>query len=351
MQWLIPVRRVEFTGPTGWADLRKLVEAEAKATALIPIREPIQVMIRPDTGVTAGDGLRVNAEAFSQLCYLLSGGLFRNFANVYELSEKPNPERQAGVLKAYNAMMTISFERVIGHRFVVDKNTKCALGIVGSKYQFVPNVRLVQETNPWLTGVTKPAYKLISARMRNRDLRVIMVRKDEAVKDQGIPYAQGLAMFNSETTKRAVFLPQLCFDGETGSFSMENDSKTNRLIHRKRKGFAALLSDVIRDSINHELQLQDWLSSIRILRRTPIRPAHASAQVAASVERRLAAKDIGSAAIDLVLRYLTEASGDGVPTKWMLYRALVMAAESFGDSERVLRQLAYGVLEKANVRN
>lgn len=346
----MPIRRAEFQGPNGWTRLRQLLEYESKNTRLVPIREAADVMFHQETGLTATGHFRVNTEAFSQLCYLISGGLYRNFANVFELSEKPIAVRQAGILRAYNSLMSISFDRVRNHRYVLDAAQNCVVGVVGPKYEFVPNVRLVQESNPWLTGIVKPSYKLLSAKLRNRDLRVILVRKEQAMADRGIRYAQGMAMYNSETTKRAVFLPQLLFDAETNSFSMEGETRVNRLIHRKRKNFANLLSDVIRGAVTYDLLLSEWVAGIRILRRTPIKPGASNAQVVGIVERRLTAKDISSGTIDMVLRLISEAGPDDVPTRWQLYRALIMAADKFGESERVLRQLAFSILSKANTR-
>ncbi len=340
MWFLQPIRKHVFRGPQCFAQMSALVAHQAKNTKLVRIATPIDVDINPNTGKTVS-GLTFNITAFQQLCGALSAGLYPLLADVWaksHLSELDKKRRFALVLRA--SLDSIGKE-LVGHRLVVDSQTSEVVGVVGRKYKFVANGEILGSLTRHFAETG--SYRSVSATLNNRDVLLVGVRKTEVKRVADIEFRQGVAIYNSETTRQAIYAPQLIFDSVSQTYSMQGQSESNRMIHRSKKNFAIFLDDLLQGAVKHDSLLDKVVASQRQLVSQPLCDRSNRPKVLTELAKKLKEREIGARSIEIVTHALTQVDR---ATHWDLYRSLLLAASRTLGSDRAIRMTAFHMLIK-----
>lgn len=311
-----------------------MCESDERSTEVIPINQASQVLIHPESGKLVNGGYEFNTEAFRQICTTIGGNLNGVLSTVWRGSgDKPVVKREA-LLKVYNNLARLRLGELTKYRLVVDTTSREVVGVVSRKYQRVPNLLLLQETWP---GVSEK-FVAVQAAMENRDLFLLLRRTDSSVKGGDGVWAQGIALYNSETSRRAIYVPRVVYDSGTKSYSLAAESKTNRLVHRKSKGFHQILDSVLQTAIQQPVMTK-LIAAASGWRSQPASPGGGAAKTVLKLQRYLLARGFSTAVVDHILQQLRGDDSKGISRR-QVYSAVLTTADQSVSSSRSLRILA-----------
>lgn len=342
MEFVVPSRRLSFVRGQ-FADLLTTCEEDARATEIIRVDELGLVALHPQTGRTVSGGLQYNKDAFRQVCAILSGGLNACLITAERETGLPAKDSRSCVIRAFNNFCRLGEDRIRRYKLVVDRRNGEIVGLIGLKYRRVANAEIVRTVGPFLAARHPSQHVFIRADVRNRDLFSLFAKPTTVRGESQVDWVEGLAVFNSETTKRAVALPSALLDSRTGGFSSQPEDETNRLIHRKRKGFDQLLHQLVVDAFNRQSWLPDLCPKIRALAKQthdvgpPLEALHKRCQLF------LASSDVGPILTERVVRAIKHGDRRGT-TSLDFYFALLTVADESMSAARQLRTLAYSIL-------
>lgn len=340
MWFLKPTAKLEFHGITAFELLLNETSKQTKATQLVRIDELSQLIVN-ESGLSA-DGLSWTTAAFQQLCVKVSGGLFSMLASLWADSDLPQADRARAFLRIYHNSVSMVKSKLIGLRLVVDKVEKLIVGVVGGRYKFVANSELLRMVHKQFAS--SGDYRSFYASLNHRDMCLIGASKSLFRRDSDIVFRQGVAIFNSETTRQAVYVPQLIFDSVSGGYSVEPVTTKNRLVHRPKRGFAQELDATVSSAMHCKTGIEQAVDGYkRCAGELLWRSGEEKAVRLPGILAMLRDKEIGALAINTVNRSL---EGLRSASLWDLYQSLVVTAAT-GRSERILRVNAYKLLHKA----
>ena len=216
---------------------------------------------------------------------------------------------------------------------------KIVVGVVGRKYKYVSNFELLSMIKRNFDGDGK--FQAYYGQLRNRDICLLAVCKPVVKKLDGVSFRQGVGLFNSETTRQAIYVPRLVFDSISGTYSQQPATADNRLIHRSKKGFAETLDSVVTSAYVDKDQLDDVASGFSVCnsRRLWTDSEHRTKVILALVES-LRDREVGVIGLNSVRSMLESRK---VASLWDLYQSMVCTAAA-GRSERSLRVCAFKLL-------
>lgn len=336
MDWLIKPRRLEFRGRGSFREINQLCNDDEVAKQFVPISDITQVALSPESGTTPGGRLRFNTQAFRQICSVVGGNLSGTLQTAWKQSAERDEVKRRLLLKAYNNLVKAQMETLLKYKLVVDHMSHEIVGIVGAKYQVVTNLELLQ---PCAVVVKSGQYIPVYARMDNRDMFVLMLRPDTAAEGLDGRWTQGVSIFNSETTNLAVFLPQTFSDNRTRSYSFEEESHTNKLIHRKKKGFHQQLDAVVQAALQHTVLTPEIVQDAA-WRLSPIFPGQSRAVAVAKIKSQLVREGFGLAVVERVIFLIGEDQTSEIITRRMVYSVLLQVADEAIQVSRALRLFA-----------
>lgn len=340
MWFLKPIQTQEFSGAESFSEIRNLIISNHNRTSIVPLDNPSDCNINSDSGLTV-KGFRFNVAAFQQMCQNIASGLYSVLFNLWSDSQLPEDQKNKLLLNIYRSAIQLSGRSITKYKFVVDFSKMEIVGVVGRKYKFVPNTEIIKSIQTYFNKGGD--YVSIKATMRNRDLQIVAIRKGMQKRLGDIEFRQGVAIFNSETTRQAIYLPQLVFDSQSKSYSMEAADKENRLIHRAKKRFSQILAGVIDSAIHSASILDKCADNYTKLSRQVICDRSNTSDFLLKYQKSLQRYDITSvSASDVVNRLKTLE----YVTHWDLYKSLVISANTMRSSERQLRLLAFEILNK-----
>jgi len=335
-------RKLSFAGRASLQELRLVCEADERHTEIISVGRPAQVLLHPDTGMTAAEGLRFNAPAFRQVCQVVGGNLNGVLAGIWSESKSPDALKRDTLLRVFNNILKLRFESLLKYQLVVDQAAGEIVGLVSRKYQRVPNVELLSEVVAAASGT----YQVVQARVDNRDMFVLFSRSGSAVAAADGTWSQGLAVYNSETSKRAVHLPLAVFDSVTKSYCLEAETKSNRLIHRKSKGFHQTLDAVVQTAVRRDGVVGPLVSASSVgWRSGSVIHGVTKLQALQKIKRGLVSKGFSATVIERVAHLLGSADIPSI-TRRSLYISLLTVADESVSSSRLLRVFASTLLSK-----
>lgn len=339
MHWLARPRVVALDNQTSFSALIKLCKSDEASTVLDRIEDRQQLLLHPVAGKTTC-GYTFTAPAFRQVCAELAGGSYAVLRSLLEEAPENDRKAAAAVLQIYNSMVRIAGNRLHGYSYVKDKSKGVIVGVVGRKYKFVSNYELLSNVATYFRG-NRLRYKIVKGRFWNRDLFMLCLSNRDPVNCGPMHLLEGVSIYNSETTKNAIFIPRVLFDSETTSYSQEPETKQNRLIHRRKKNFGQSLQEVASYSFKAG-------SLVEELRETCLR--RLSETVCPAEKNKLAAQYWTNELLKLQLNALPVSHAvsvfkrDELVTRWDFYKSLVRAATDFHSSERQLRTVAFQYL-------
>lgn len=132
------------------------LEAQAKATELISIRTPQQIMFNSKGYL--GDNLRFSAPALPSVCGLLVQGLSQMTKSLCSGRGKTQEDAEPELaLQIYNDLVKRRFKRVAGRLLVVDKRTGTVDGVISERYAYLSNAELFERTQEFIRKAPQPA--------------------------------------------------------------------------------------------------------------------------------------------------------------------------------------------------
>lgn len=340
MNFLSPVRSKSFHGSDDFADLMDLVQGDEMFTKPVFISNMQQLLLRPQTGRTVTDNWQFSRVAFQQLCRIISGGLYRTLIDCYSKTESPSRQRQDTVIRVYNNLLNLRFSKLPRLRVFIDTRTREVVGVVSGSYQFVSNHDVLLH---FAYGVKQKRLKFVEAKIQHREMFSLFERTDPPLHLRAIDWRTGVAAINSESSRLAIHVPQAVFDSKTGSFSLEPATKTNRIVHRKKKRFLEDLDGIISDSISRK----EVGSLIQQSIRSPatwsrVRPSGKSDQWNRRFRQQLTDAGVASKLIDAVLEYAFGTKPGA--NRFDLYSAMLSVADMSFSGGRPLRFCAYRLM-------
>lgn len=344
MRWLVPVRRKRYAVSEGFSQLLTDCRADAKHTELVPVRRLTDLLVHPTAYQTAA-GYRFNVSAFRQVAGLLCGGLPTVLFGLLSSTTASIDEAEAGVLRIYNQAVKLMGGVAVNHRLVLDKRSGHVVGLVGRSYKYVPNAEILNLASKYFKQAY-PSYAMMRAELVNRELFLLATRKEAGVRHDGVEFRQGLAVYNSETTKRAIFTPRVLFDSSTKSYSHEPESKDNRMIHRRRKQFAVQLEGQITAAFQGGAFLEEAVQRYRDTMKIALSPVDKQDAVIQSISMRLVSQKLNALPVERVIASLRQVRE---LTRWEVYRSMVTVAGEFRSTERQLRMAAFRFLIKGTL--
>ncbi len=344
MQWLLPIRRRTYEGADGFGRLLADSEADAKYVSLVPITSTAELLIHPTAFKTVA-GYRFNVAACRQISSLVCGGLPTVLFSLLPNTPSPTPEAELGLLRIYNQAVKLAGANAVGFKLVVDKRGGHVVGVVGRTYKFVSNAEVLRLAARYFKQA-QPGYVLMKAELNNRELSLLASRRGASVNSDGVSFKQGLALYNSETTKRAIFAPQVLFDSLTKSYSYEPESSANRMIHRRKKQFAVQLESLVTAAFQAGSFLETAANRHQELVKMPLSPVDKREAALHSISRRLLSRKLNALPVERVIASLGLIRE---PTRWDVYRAMVAVAGEFRSTERQLRMAAFRFLYKGEL--
>lgn len=349
MRFLVPIRQISFGGPLGFSQLRATCREDASNTELKVITDPRELLLHPLAGMTRAR-LKFNGVAFQQLCSEMSGGLFSLLAGLESdmagtLTQENAVGRQRQLIGIYNTVVKCVGGKLVGRRLVVDRRAVgtaegVVVGAVGRHYRYVANADLLQAVASHVAG-ERNRYGMIKAELKNRDLFVLLGRRAASVTADGVVLRDGTAVYNSETTRRAIFLPNVLFDSETSSYSHATESSDNKLVHRKKKKFEQHLDAVVQVAFSADSILEQARGRVVEARRAELGNESNRELTLRKISGRLIERKVNAMPVERVISLLTRG---GRISQWSLYAALLRAAVDYSSSERRLRMTAYRYL-------
>lgn len=338
MRWVVPVTSSKYGAASGFARLYDDCLELEKDTELVRVNDPSQFLIHVQFGTTA-DGWKFNTQAFTQACQMVSPGLGQLCQHLWSESSSPADLRQKVILTTYNNAVKLIGKGVVGRKFVVNKKTGVIVGVVGRTYKYVPNAELLRIVRSKFSN--NGDYAMVKAVLWNRDLMMLSIRKSAQQNLRDLTFRQGLALYNSETTRQAIYVPRAIFDTETRGYSLEPESKSTRLIHRKTKGFNQKLDEVVMQGFSGGDLLELAVQKYREMVSHVLFDRGNQSMVIPKIMSRLITKSVSTFPTERVINLLTSKAQC---TRWDLYKSLVSTAGDFTGSERSLRNIAYGYL-------
>lgn len=338
--FLAPVRQLQWrAGPSSFSELHKICKEDAAATELVPVANLSQLLLHPKAGNTP-ERLRFNQLAFRDLCGLVCPGLPAVIRELNRCKPSTDEPHQIKMLQIYNAVIKLLGDRIVGHRLVVDRRANVIVGVVGRSYRYVSNHELLQSAAGYFSNST---YVLTNATLWNRDLSMVCTQQKLVARSGEINFQQGLALYNSETTKRAIYAPRIVFDSGSGSYAMETEKITNKLIHKRKKKFAQQLDQLLLTAFRGDNLLPDVCRRHIELTKESLGSSANRPVVVASISSKLIRRQINSMPTERIANMLSQVKA---LSGWDLYTSLVAVASDFKSSERLLRTAAFEYLMK-----
>ena len=162
-----------------------------------------------------------------------------------------------------------------------------------------------------------------------------------------VSFRQGVGVFNSETTRQAIYVPRLVYDSVSATYSIQPASPDNRLIHRSKKGFAESLDSVVSSAFVSRDNLDDVIAGFsKLCRSTLWTVPEGRAKVVRSLLDGLSNYEVGVVAQNSIRSVL---DSKRVATLWDFYQSLVLTAVA-GRSERTLRTCAFKLLLSGSLK-
>lgn len=343
--WFLCTRApIEFKSAHAYSRLLEVCRLHASNTVLIPVTDLQQLMIS-EKGVTPSQ-YRWEFMAFQQLCNSLAGGLFAALSTLWKVGEHlPVDDRRKTLLRTYHNALKLGIKEVTGTKLVVDKSDKTIVGVVGRTYKYVSNFDLLSmlSRNFGDRGNYVSGYSSI----RNRDICLLGICRDVSRHANGVVFRQGVGVFNSETTRQAIYVPRLVYDSVTRSYSVEPANPDNRLIHRSKKGFAQSLDSVVSSAFVSKDNLDDVIAGFSRLTKTALwTGGESKAKVLRELIAGLDSIEVGVLAQNAVRSAL---EGMGTATLWDFYQSLALTAVA-GRSDRTLRTCAFKLLVSGSLK-
>lgn len=340
--FLVPIRRERFSGSQGFSQLLAVCAKDRSNTELVQIKSAAELLLRPDGTTSAG--YRLNTQAFNLVCDYVSPGLNSLCRNLWDKSAVAVRLRQSTIIQIYNNSVRLRGRGLRGLRLVLDKSNGVVVGAVGRNYRYLSNSDLLQMVSPRFRSAD--SYEMVQATLSNRDLYLLSVQRSITKDVEGISFRQGLAIFNSETTRQAIYLPKVVFDSQSRGHSFEPENKTTKLIHRKSKRFTQRLDEVLTTAMQDDDLLDRVASSCSELIKQSCFPAGGLQKYRGQVVSKLEARKITVLPTERVLSLLGSLSR---PSKWDFYQSLVVTANDFRGSSRLLRTVAFEFLLKGKL--
>lgn len=256
-------------------------------------------------------------------------------------SHQPVQLRQHRLIQTYRTSLEMLGKKLVGDRLVVDESRQEVVGVVGRKYKFVANLELIQAANRFFAE--QGTFRAIKAVMRNRDMLLVGAHRDNKQRVGDVEFVQGVAVYNSETTRQAVYSPQLVFDNQSKTYAMQGQNSSNRMIHRQKKNFQIFLDELIQGAFRHESVLDMVVAGHRRLSGLPLFNRQTRAPVLQKLSKLLRENDIGARSVEFVIESLR---GSDAATQWDVYRGLLLAAQKTALSDRLLRFTAWKMITK-----
>lgn len=333
MDWLVKTRRLRF-GANSLNDLLGVVREDDASTEIIPVEGLSTVLIDPSVGTTVAHGLRYNSEAFRAVCTAVGGGLMGVLSLAWKTSQKPAAFRQLVLIKVFNNVVRLQENDGLGGlQLVVNTRSREIVGVTSRRYQRVSNFLLLQHMWQGLAG----KYRMISGFLDNRDISIVFQRVGVVSRASDAAWSQGLAVYNSETTSSAVFMPQAVFDSVTQTYSLTPESPSNRLVHRRTKSFYSKLDAVVQGAMQHPIIIDDVAADIAWRSKSLGDVKTATRRV----KQDLAYRGFNAAIVDRVDQLIKQ---QPVVTRFGVYQAVLNVARDVGGSSRPLRVYAAKLL-------
>lgn len=331
VDFLLPVRKLVF-GRNDWSSLYGCCKDDDSATKHHRVTDIADLAINPKTGETVSHGLKYNRQAFRQVCSIISGGLYTDLSSVYDEAQAGDAEK---IIRAFNNLAGASIVRLQRTKIVIDDRSNEITGLVGLRYYRVSNFELVDTIRPY---IAPSSHMFMEAELVNRELSAVLSRPSSRSTVKGVHWAEGLALFNSETTKRAVAVPRALLDSATRSFSMAEETQENRMIHRRRKQFRQHLDAMLVGAVSQDPWLHECEEKITKLVSSRL-SAKGVESMLVSCKSRLQEAGVGPRLAERLDDYIKSRVEDVRPIDF--YFALLSIASKSKGASRIIKNVAY----------
>jgi hypothetical protein len=355
------------------ADLHRQLQAQS-ITAPVPIKRPGDAMMRADG--TVNKGYHFTPSGLSSVCQKLVPGLSQVISSIGGVREgnldsvRSDPDTDLAIT-TYNECVQYAFERIAGHRFIIDPGRQAIEGLVGPKYVFLSNQDWLLQCQTFIDRTAYREAEFLGASLTGRRFLLRFVSRGEwfhtSVEDGTREvYRKGWSFSNSETGKSAVRVGFMIVDS-TGAGSLcqlaKQDhtsslrkDKGEKLLTKLRETFecvdAAALRNYVQGMHRQLIPVSDTVMGNRDL-------AH---RIATNLSKRLPkslARSVVASTLSTASRQLVPA-GVGVnmrfndivhvPTErtyYHFYHALTTRArQCFPDEQERAEALAYDLLRR-----
>ena len=146
------------------------------------------------------------------------------------------------VVRGLNMLAVAAFGRLRNWRWVVNKQSRIAVGLIGPRYRSMHNHDFwVGIRNSCLRKADKP--RLFTAYLNNRNIDVVLCGSDQVTATEDT-FVRGLLVQNAETSGRAVRAANVFVHRATGTWACDNFYADTRIPHLKGKKFEQRISEI-----------------------------------------------------------------------------------------------------------
>jgi hypothetical protein len=299
------------------------------------------------------EGYRYTPQALAQLCSKLVGGLGNHLAGITDgrnLRGKVSANYDALLAHAMNTFNRDAafFEKsVVGSRMIGDSKRKLIEGIVGPRYVFVSNKR-VMESVVEAASAMSGHLRFSSAILDNRDLHVVYRAADNTVVTNSHlgNFYYGVLTQNGETGSKAIRSANVLFDAKTKSWSSDVFVSETRIRHVSESKVTDKLMQLTDVIVSRQITSKDVASLVTLASSTKAfeRKEADAEKYAIALARRLGIFDVRASVAKQVVRAVLNDNPLQVSvfSKLHVYESMLNVASRLGSAEALsLRQVAY----------
>jgi hypothetical protein len=230
---IVPVRKIEFVGEPGKANLQARLAADAKYLRVLRVSQAREVFLGANgkmagqyemTTIGANQYLTAVAKGLPQLVrFMLSA----------DAGHAVVPATLYPVLaKTINQIASHRQDSLVDCRAILSEDRKQLDGFVGRSYCLVPNAE-VNEQFALSCELLRGTPQFYTAAVYGRDVTIVHVSRRQSATVNGVVFKPGAVMQNSETAGRAIRSACVLIDSVTKTWSADRFYPDTRVTHVK----------------------------------------------------------------------------------------------------------------------
>jgi hypothetical protein len=344
---IVPVRKIEFAGESGRANLAARLAADAKSLRMLRVASAKEVFLGANgklanryelTTVGANQYLTAVAKGLPQLV---------RFLLTPDVGHVTSPGIVYPILaKVINQMALHRQDVLLDCRAVLAEDRQQLDGFVGRSYCLVPNAE-VNEQFTLSCDLLRGTPQFYTASIHGRDVTIVHVARKQSITVNDVVFKTGAVIQNSETAGRAIRSACVLIDSVTKTWSADRFYPDTRVMHVKGSKLRERMMQSADNLSAHQFPIEEIEHDLNAAMLLPI-ISERSMQAIEAFKQKFAARaermGVSATASEQILSAIPFTSRV-TPTVFDAYvRCLTVARATNVQRSLPIRQLAFSLI-------